>query len=169
MAKGTASAGDAVYRALIEAELDDQDSRKSSFEARAMAVVSTSGTLVTLLFGLASLVTADESFELSSSARCWLQVAVGLFLCAAVLALGVGLPWRVYGYAPVDEADVKSRLEDNKLRSELDAHRDIAFAQINALEAAKAANSRKGRVLFSAVAVECAAIVAVGVAIFKVL
>src|SRR5438876_2404695 len=44
-----------VYADFIEKELDDQRASKTSMEQRAVAVVTTAGVLVTLLFGFASL------------------------------------------------------------------------------------------------------------------
>jgi hypothetical protein len=42
-------------REYLKDELARQDARQSSFEQRGIAVVTTAGTLVTLLFGLAAL------------------------------------------------------------------------------------------------------------------
>src|SRR6266540_1704964 len=53
-AKTTESAGYVAYGDFVKDELDAQDKRKSSFEQRGLAVITTSGALVTLLFALAA-------------------------------------------------------------------------------------------------------------------
>ncbi|HEX8117309.1 MAG TPA: hypothetical protein VF521_08555, partial [Pyrinomonadaceae bacterium] len=49
--------GYAAYGDFIKDELEAQDKRKASFEQRGLAVITTSGALVTLLFALAALST----------------------------------------------------------------------------------------------------------------
>lgn len=109
---GSASAGDRIYRELIEAELDDQDARKASFKARAVGVITSSGAIVTLLFGLAAVTTKADDFKLNDAARRWLGASLGVFLLAVLLALAVNVPWRLYSYEPVNEEDPRRRKAD---------------------------------------------------------
>jgi hypothetical protein len=76
--------GVGVYGAFVDAELRAQDLRKSSFEQRGLAVVTTSGVLVTLLFALAGLSTKSEpTFALPHTTRLWLVSALIVFVIAA--------------------------------------------------------------------------------------
>lgn len=60
-AETTDPAGLVVYGEFIKDELEVQDKRKASFEQRGLAVITTSGVLVTLLFALAALSTKSAA------------------------------------------------------------------------------------------------------------
>lgn len=62
------SQGTSVYSDFLAGELAAQDARKASFEQRGIAVVTTAGTLVTLLFGLAALSTSVAKAQQLSGA-----------------------------------------------------------------------------------------------------
>ena len=61
------------------------------FEQRGIAVVTTAGTLVTLLFGLAAFSTATGA-HVGHEERIWLAVALVLFLLCAGFALAPSFP-----------------------------------------------------------------------------
>src|SRR2546427_71248 len=73
-----------VYADFIEKELDDQRASKPSMEQRALAVVTTAGVLVTLLFGFASLAKKKDGFHIPSSAHLWFYLALGALVVAVV-------------------------------------------------------------------------------------
>ena len=52
--------GRAVYGEYIKEQLNAQEARKNSLEQRGLAVITTSGALVTLLFGLTALTCRSE-------------------------------------------------------------------------------------------------------------
>ncbi|MFZ1926007.1 MAG: hypothetical protein WAU42_07680, partial [Solirubrobacteraceae bacterium] len=82
------SLGTAVYAEFLVGELAEQDARKASFEQRGIAVVTTAGTLVTLLFGLAALSTSvAKAQQLSGATKTALAYALVLFVASAILAL----------------------------------------------------------------------------------
>lgn len=86
--RARASSGTSDYGDFIKDELDVQDQRKASFEQRGLAVITTSGVLVTLLFALAALSTKRATtFVLPHAARTWLFVALVLFFLSALAAL----------------------------------------------------------------------------------
>jgi hypothetical protein len=80
------------YLALIEDQLQKERDRRKAFEERAITVITTSGTLVTLMFGLAAVVTSATSFSLPVTARNILAVAAIGFLLAIVAALSANVP-----------------------------------------------------------------------------
>jgi hypothetical protein len=84
------------YAALLESELADARANKASLEQRAIALVSTSGVLVTALFGLVAFLTNSETFRLPHDAKPPLYVALGLFAFAGLMALMVNKPNRRY-------------------------------------------------------------------------
>lgn len=93
------SAGAAIAE-LIGEQLQAEAKRKESFEARGFSVITTSGVLVSLLLGLAALVTKSNGFTLTAPARNMLVGALGLFVLAAVAGIVANLPLRYSGVAP---------------------------------------------------------------------
>jgi hypothetical protein len=144
-------------------QLEAEDKRKASFEQRGLAVVTTSGALVTLLFGLAALSTRSKStFELESAARLPLVLALGLFVAAAIFALLTNWP---LNYEWVDPCDVRRSLGKKPPPSEQRAAKDIALTRLSVLEAAREKNALKGRLLIIALTLEVLAVTGVAVAI----
>jgi hypothetical protein len=52
-----------VHGAFVSRQLDDQRALKDSLERRASAVITTSGVLVTLVFGLATITTKTKGYK----------------------------------------------------------------------------------------------------------
>lgn len=156
-----------AYGQFLKDELDVQDARKASFEQRGVAVITTSGALVTLLFGLAAFSTKrSTTFTLPASARTWLSVALLLFFLSALAAFVTNVPLI---YEAVAAESIRNRLREEPPRSANKAARDIAFTRANALESAKAKNSIKGWALAAAIGLEALAVGCVAVAISKIL
>jgi hypothetical protein len=158
--------GAIVYGEFLKDELAAQETRKASFEQRGLAVVTTSGALVTLLFGLAALSTTGKSQELPSDAKKWLAAALVVFVIAAVLALVTNFPFFYNGPKP---AAIKARLNQKPIRGEDAARRDVALTRANMLKDVKKKNGLKGGLLFGAMTFEVVAVGFVGVAIFEVI
>lgn len=59
----SAERGSSIYAAYVNEQLAAQDSRKTSIEQRGIAVITTSGTLVSLLFGLVAVLTAADDYQ----------------------------------------------------------------------------------------------------------
>jgi hypothetical protein len=161
------TSGIQIYGAFVDAELRAQDARKGSFEQRGVAVVTTSGVLVTLLFGLAGLSTkADARFVIPHSARLWLLAALVAFVIAAAAALVSNFP---LNYEAVVPDDIECRLREKPIRSEPRAERDVALTRLKALRDAKRKNTIKGVCLFVAIGLEVVAVALVGVAMVLVI
>jgi hypothetical protein len=159
-----------AYGELLKDELDTQDRRKASFEQRGLAVITTSGVLVTLLFALAALSTKQaQTFVLPDTARDWLLAALVTFVLAAVAAVITNIP---LSYQAVDAAEIRGRLRgapirvrtaggrllDPPVRSADAAAKDIALTRVKALASAKTKNTFKGYVLLAAMALEVMAV-----------
>jgi hypothetical protein len=91
IAQNTDEAG-LVIAELIAKELDSEQSATGSIQARGLAVISSSGTLVTLLFGLSVLATKAEHFKLPASIKPPLYVAAILLVLAAVAGIATNAP-----------------------------------------------------------------------------
>ena len=77
----------------IRGELNRQTDYKSSLEQRAVTVITTSSALATIVFTVVAVVTKIKGAEnFVKSEHTWIQVGVGLFLGAAIVALLVNIP-----------------------------------------------------------------------------
>ncbi|MGI8438639.1 MAG: hypothetical protein ACR2NV_00295 [Thermoleophilaceae bacterium] len=147
----------------MDAELRAQDARKASFEQRGLAVITTSGVLVTLLFAFAGLsVQPGATLAFPGSARLWLLAALLAFVLAAAAALATNIPRR---YEAVTPDEIERRLTGSPIRSESRAEKDVALTRVKALRDAKGKNTAKGRLLFAAIGLEVLAVGLVGVAV----
>jgi hypothetical protein len=159
--------GSQVYGELLKEELAEQEARRSSFEQRGLAVVTTAGTLVTLLFGLAALSTkAGNSKPFTSSEKLWLAIALVLFVAAAIAALLTNWPLK---YRSVSLKGVREGLEAASGKPAVEVQSDVAFTRLEVLERARDKNTLKGRYLYAAMTLEVAAVACVGIAIFEVI
>src|SRR5262245_59701725 len=82
-----------VYTALVGARLAEEEGRGRSLQARGLAVVTTSGTLVTLIFAVAHFVPrATVAARIPGASRWLLAIAVVAFVGAAVAGLLANVP-----------------------------------------------------------------------------
>ena len=159
--------GRSIYTDYIREQLEAQEARKLSLEQRGLAVITTSGVLVTLLFGLTALSVRKEStFVIPDTAAAFLIVALVFFVLAAVCAIVTNLP-RSYEGVTVDALRdaVKNRWED----SEAVASEMVALTRLKMLASAKKNNDAKGIALVIAMSLEILAVALVGAAVGFVL
>ena len=78
-----------AYEALIVEQLSEERDRKKTLEARGIGVITTSGTIVALLFALGALVSDQEGFRLSDIGQSLLAAAVLAFAIACFLGIKV--------------------------------------------------------------------------------
>ncbi len=163
----SAKTGYEQYGEFIKDELEAQEKRKASFEQRGLAVITTSGTLVTLLFALAAFSTKEAAtFTLPGTAKAWLSIALLLFFLSALGALLSNAPL-IYQAVPVPR--IRERLREEPPRDTDAAAKDVAFSRLDALESAKKLNGIKGWALAAAMLCEALAVGCVAVAISIVL
>jgi hypothetical protein len=154
-------AGD-VYGPLMVTMLSDQAARKTSIEQRAVAVITTSGVLVTLLVGLSGLLLGKNAeLRVHAAPRAVLIAAVVVFVAAAVLALITTTP-RAYHNFTMKDVDRMAREWDF---SEAEARQNVFDAQKDNLKRAVELNDMKALLLQIATGAEVGAVslVAVGV------
>jgi hypothetical protein len=152
---------------LLDAAVASEVCRKSSLEQRALAVITSSGVLVTLLFGLAALVTKTTSFILGPPANYVLAASCFLFLVAAGFGLAANWP-RNYTAPTVDS--LREYLDEqwwNHRRPM--AERSIAESQLEDLATARRFNRTKANLLTVALALEVVAVVVVAAVAFVLL
>ena len=160
-------AGRTIYADYIKEQLDAEEARKVSLEQRGLAVITTSGVLVTLLFGLTALsVRRATTFVVPDAAAGLLIGALVLFVLAALSAIVTNLP-RSYEGVTVDalRQAVKERWEDG----EAVAAEMVALTRLKMLASAKRNNDVKGWALVIAMGCEILAVALVGAAVGFVL
>jgi nitrate reductase NapE component len=159
--------GRALYAEYIKEQLNAQEARKVSLEQRGLAVISTSGVLVTLLFGLTALsVRRESTFVVPDTAAAFLVAALVFFVLAALSAIITNLPLSYEGVT-VDalRQAVRARWED----SEATASEMVALTRLKVLASAKANNELKGKALVAGMSFEIIAVALVGAAVGFVL
>ena len=158
--------GGTLYAEYIRELLDAQEARKASLEQRGLAVISTSGALVTILFGLTAISKRESTFVIPNAAAALLVAALAFFVLAALSAIITNLPRSYEGVQvnPLRDA-VRNRWED----SETTASKMVALTRLKVLASAKEKNEQKGVALIVAMSLEIIAVVLVGIAMGFVL
>jgi hypothetical protein len=151
-----------TYAEFLKDEIAAQDARKASFEAKGLAVITTSGALVTLLFALAALSTQQaQTFVLPKGAQDWLRLALIAFFAAAVAALITNLP--LWYQAPNVDDVKKLFIEDADDPNA--ALKNVGLARVAVANSAEHANNIKGWVLVAAMVLEVVAVALVALAV----
>jgi uncharacterized integral membrane protein len=156
--------GSEVYADFVQSMLDAEDSRKSSLEQRGIGVITTSGTLVTLLFGLTAAITSAKNFTLPAAVRDWLAPAAILFVAAAAAGILVNVPL-FYGKIEVSRATLEPAWADDAP----DARAAVTDVRLRRLQAAQGVNSVKAWILVAAAALELAAVAMLTVGIVHII
>jgi hypothetical protein len=164
----SAAGGGAVYLEWIRDLTAAQDARKDKIEARGLAVISVSGALVALLFGLATLATRTSSdYRLPADARGWLYAALVLFTISALLAILTNLP---FAYRDVASRGLLAAVSDEYWSdSEAEAQQRIAVTRVDALLWNRRVNALKAWVLAGAILFQIAAGLLNALAVYEVL
>ena len=158
--------GGAAYGPLLLELLRGQETRKASVEQRGIAVVTTSGTLVTLLFVLVSVLSKDQSVAFSASANGPLKLAIPLFIASALMALATNAP---LSYDEFDPEHLRTELAADWLKPKTEAEGRIAETRLAILAHNHRLNNIKGTLLLGAMLFEVMAIAMVGLAVVRVL
>ena len=160
--KAADKGGRAIYADYIREQLAGQEARKTSLEQRGLSVVTTSGALVTLLFGLTTLAVERESFTLPGASRALLVGALVFFVVAAVAAIVTNMPLFYEGVTPnALRSAVKERWDD----SEAVATQMTSLTRIKVLESSRRRNNIKAIALFAGMVSEIVAVALVGAAV----
>jgi hypothetical protein len=98
VAKGTDETKE--YASFVKELLDAEVTRGATMETRAVAIVTASGTLVTLLLALGALVTRVTTFQVPTAALVFAGLSAGLFAISAGCAVLALTPRRAWGLKP---------------------------------------------------------------------
>jgi hypothetical protein len=154
-----------VYAAYIQSLLDHEQDRKTALEAKAAAVITTSGALVTLLFGLVAVVTGTKNFKLPQASHGWLIAAVLLFVVATGLGIATANVPVPYGRASFK----LDRLQQAWSQPASAARANVAKAQLLLIPIAAGKNDLKAKFVVSAALAELLALGALAIAVIFIL
>ena len=153
-----------IYSAVITTALDQEYTRKQSLEQRGLAVITTAGTLVSLIFGFA-VFAGTRAIHLPLGAKLLLGAGLVAFLLAAVFGLRINRPLSTY-YAPVAVSSLRRAVEpENWTGDGIEASRRVAEYRVSELDSWRNGNGLKANALHRAVAAETAgvALIAAGI------
>lgn len=157
-----------AYEELIREQLSEERARKVSLQQRGLAVVTSSGTLVTLLFAIGAVAIDSETFELPALARVFFTLALVAFATAGILGILTNRPDL---YEEVDVAWLDKTLkpiawnyDDVAL-----ARRRASEARVRSIESFRNRNPRHVSLLTRAITAEVVAVGFVGIGIAIVL
>jgi hypothetical protein len=159
--------GYVVHSAFLKDTLTGQDDRKSSIEQRGLGVITTAGTLVTLLFAIIGLATKrEQTFTLPSASHGWLAATVILLGSAVLGGLVTNVP---LNYVNVDEEGLDEIIDDFWDDNAEDATTRIAVSRKDMIVTAMRRNNFKAWALFIATGMEVAGLVTLAVAVLIIL
>ena len=114
--------------------------RRSAFDSRGQALVTTSGVLVTLLAGLAAAVRAGTALRPPPLAVATVVLALALFVISANCGIAAG--WNRH-YALATYATLTRMLDDHWKDTEVDARNNVATVHAITVKTLRAANRFK--------------------------
>lgn len=143
------------YSVFLKDLVDSEEKRSTQMETRAIAVITTSGALVTLLLGLSTLVTRVQAATLPTFAL-WAAALAGVgFVASALCAALANSPWKEWGLKPAClRAELWERFGDNSD----DPTVKVMSTRLRIWESAHHATQRKAKLVFAAVALQGVAI-----------
>ncbi len=156
-----------VFLDLIKSQLDEERNRKSSLEQRGITVITTSSTLVTLLFAFTALATkANPTYVLATGARGWLFVSLMFFVAAAVA--GLVSNWTL-SYVEVDALEFKNLLQTRWNDPTTEVAERVAMFNLDVIEGARGRNNLKSNAVRVGITLELFAIATLAISVSQVL
>jgi hypothetical protein len=155
------------YSSFLKELLDAEDKRSTGMETRSLAVVTSSGTLVTLLLALAALVTRVQGARIPALALVAAAIAAVLLVASTACAGLANAPQRSrWGLKPTC---LGPELWDRWGHPSDDPVEKIAATRLKLWEAAHELSQRKARLVFAAVMVQGAGILSLTLAVVLIL
>jgi len=153
-----------IYTDYVKLLLDAESTRRTALEQKGSAVITTAGTLVTLLFGLVAVITSVDTFRLPGRAHGWLVAAIVFFVLACFIAILISIPLP-YGETTITAAMLLSWWNQPPEQ----AQAAVSGVRLQALAAARRMNGMKARILIAAILSELLALVMLGMAVIRII
>lgn len=155
-----------AFAAFIEGEVKAERDRRASLDARGLAVVTTSGSLTTLLAAVGAFVSARGGFGLPTGTIFPLTVTLVAFSLAAVCGL---LASHNRQYDVADRTTLALMVGEKWPTSEVDARNVVADLNARTVDSLRRGNNKKATLLMAGLAFQLLALAALSVAVFLVL
>jgi hypothetical protein len=155
-----------IYAVFLKERLDAEEAAKTSLQQRGLAVITTAGALVTILFSVAAVVTGKDTYRAPSgglSLLVWVAVAFGI---TGFLALLTNVP---LGAAQVNPDDYYAKMARDICDDEATCRVKVASIQCAMLKKAVRSNNIRARLLVLSFVAEGAAVVLLAVAVRELL
>lgn len=146
------------YHTLLTDQLADERAKKNSLEQRGIAVITTSGTLVTITLGFVALATRAQTYVLGPTVVALLVVALAGLVLAAAAGLVVNLPARL----PVVDAGEFTTVNGGDDLETVGAEHEVLAHLLTDL---RQVNRPRARILFAGLLVEVTALAVMAVAV----
>jgi hypothetical protein len=156
-----------VIADLVAEELEAARAMAASVQTRGLAVISSSGTLVVLLFGLSTLATKAQNFTLPMQTKPPLYLAAVFFVLAASTGITTNLPQKKDAIAL---STLHPLLKERYWNvSAVHAKREVAKSQLTILESQRRTNIRRARFLTFAITFELIGLTCVMLAVIMLI
>ncbi len=155
-----------VYAAFLATRITEEEKRVVSLQTRGLAVVTTSGTLVTLLIAITKFGLGKDAAQVPITSRWLVGVATVLFVLAALGGLVANLP-RTLGRPRLE--DLVKRMDGSWNDPRSGAEKAVALARAKALSEQEQANDGAARAVVAALAAEVLAIGLAAIAVCVIL
>ena len=151
-----------VYAAFIEGELKAERERRTAYDTRGQALVTTSGALVTLIGGFAALVRAGSGTRPPIAGLYVFGAALVLFVGAA--ACGIAAGWNRH-HAVATIATLKRMLTEHWKDDEVTARNNVSTVYRATVDTLRQANDFKAKWVSIGLILQVCALVASGTAV----
>lgn len=164
------NAGD-EYAALIKEQMEGAQAKQASFEQRGIAVVTTSGTLASLLFAIVAAITSKSTYVLSTFPRVCLIGALASFVLAAICGLFVNSPQLRRSVIGVDISSFRDDVLNVQQWSADATLGSLAATDVrlDVLQEARVGNALRSRILAAGFGFEALATIVLGIGIASIL
>ncbi|NJP34641.1 hypothetical protein [Micromonospora thermarum] len=156
-----------TYAAFIEAELKAERDRRTAFDARGVALVTTSGSLVTLLTAVVAFFRVGTDFEFPRSATGPLVFALVALTAAAVA--GILASWNRLYEVPKPATLAKLLNDRWAVDSEIAARNFVGTMQVLTIGGLRKGNNWKATCLSLGLVAQVVALLALSVVVYLML
>lgn len=147
-----------VYEQLVGAVTTAEFDRKKTLEGRGATIVTTSTSLLTLIFALTVIVTGKEHLFRNDWAVKLLMASLVVFVLSAVIAIFVATYGTAYSLISIDTLEHLTDHENWQDRTEDDARRMWVSRQVNTIKTLRRGSDRKAKAVMWSLAAQVLAI-----------
>lgn len=147
-----------VFEQLVTAVAAAEFERKKTLEGRGATIVTTSTSLLTLIFALTVIVTGKDHVFESHCAVILLLASLAAFVISAVIAIFIAASGTTYSLTGRDTLERLTANENWEDRTEDDARRMWVNRQVKTIGKLRTGNNRKAKAVTWSLAVQVLAI-----------